>query len=244
MSASVPSILLIGNGRLARHLAHDWAQALPQYRLERWNRSQSIAELYHHIPKASVIALAISDSALNEFVRLHHSINSTAHWIHFSGALEVANATGFHPLMSFGPELYEPQVYRQIPYVTVSKSTHKSGVSSEWPASFTLPNPLYAIASEQKALYHALCVLSANFSTLLWAKAQTEFEKLGLDPLILKPISEITSRNVFRDRNSALTGPLIRKDVETQQKNLLALKDDPFHGIYLAFQKAFQQEST
>ncbi|MBX3016510.1 MAG: DUF2520 domain-containing protein [Bdellovibrionaceae bacterium] len=227
-------ILWIGRGRLARHLIPDWQRTLTaSHDILTWDRSQPESELLRLLPTAQIIALAISDRALETFHAQYRNHAPRARWIHFSGALELEGMTGYHPLMTFGPELYTEATYRRINYVTSSTETR-------WPTELPLPNALFAIHPEQKALYHALCVLSGNFTTLLWAKAQSEFAKLGLPAEILRPYADVTIDNVFNDPTRARTGPLVRGDVETMNKNLEALGGDPFAGIYRAFQKAVE----
>lgn len=247
MNALKTKILLVGNGRVARHLSYDWAEALPGTTLLRWARaslhssSSELQDLEHKIQQADVIALAISDSALQSFMDQHHGKNPAALWIHFSGALEIRGAQSFHPLMSFASELYDKNVYRRMSYVTAT--IDGSGQKQAWPQVLPLPNSLYSIRPEQKPLYHALCVLSGNFSNLLWAKAQSEFCKIGLDPEILQAYGEVCLRNVFKNPAGAITGPIARGDLHTQNKNLEALAQDPFQHIYRAFQKAFSSEA-
>lgn len=227
-------ILWIGRGRLARHLIPDWQRTLTaSHDILTWDRSQPDSELLRLLSTVQIVALAISDRAIESFFAQYRTHAPNARWIHFSGALEIAGLTGYHPLMTFGPELYTEATYRRINYITAGEETR-------WPTELPLPNALFAIRPEQKALYHALCVLSGNFTTLLWEKAQREFAELGLPPEILRPYADITIDNVFNDPARALTGPLVRGDVDTMNKNLEALGGDPFAGIYRAFQKAVE----
>lgn len=227
-------ILWIGRGRLARHLIPDWRRALAaSHDVLTWDRSQPESALHLLLPQADVVALAISDRALAEFFRTHHARAPRALWIHFSGALEIPGVRGFHPLMSFGPAPYGDAVYRRLAYVT-------AGADARWPDALPLPNALFAIRPEQKPLYHALCVLSGNFTTLLWEKAQREFTRLGLPPEILRPYADVVIDNVFQDPARALTGPLVRGDTETMNQNLQALDGDAYAGVYRAFQKAVE----
>jgi predicted short-subunit dehydrogenase-like oxidoreductase (DUF2520 family) len=241
MNLSRPYILWIGRGRLARHLMPVWQRTLsPTYDSKNWDRSQTSATLENLIEHASIIALAISDRAIEEFHRTYLPLNPQAHWIHFSGAQEFAGLQAFHPLMSFGLNAYDEQTYRQIPYVTAAAAAGPL----TWPAHLQLPNALIGLPARDKAKYHALCVLSGNFATLLWEKSQREFVNLGLDPQLLKPYAEICLGNVFADRKQALTGPLVRGDLETMNRNLQALAGDPFANVYRAFQQAVAKENS
>lgn len=227
-------ILWIGRGRLARHLIPDWQRTLTaSHDIQTWDRSRAESDLFTLLAEAQIVALAISDRALESFFAKYRAHAPKARWIHFSGALEIEGVTGYHPLMTFGPELYTDATYRRINYIT-------TGPETRWPADLPLSNALFAIRPEQKALYHALCVLSGNFTTLLWEKAQREIAAMGLPPEILRPYADVTIDNVFNDPSRALTGPLVRGDVDTMNKNLEALGSDPFAGVYRAFQKAVE----
>lgn len=228
-------ILLIGSGRLARHLQF-YLRSQDHLELLTWSRAQNnTAQLHALLPGVDLVALAIADSALADFAKTHQSLNSEIPWIHFSGASLVPGVASYHPLMTFGQDLYDLEFYRHIPFVTEA--------GSSWPRPLNLPNPLHHLPAEQKALYHAICVLSGNFTTLLWLKAQAEFQKLGLPPEILRSYAERGLRNVFEDPTRALTGPLARHDQGTQEKNLQALGADPFADVYRAFQKAYEQDA-
>lgn len=228
-------ILLIGSGRLARHLQF-YLRSLDHLELLTWSRRQNnVAQLHALLPGVDMVALAIADSALADFTTMHQSLNPHIPWIHFSGASLVPGVTSYHPLMTFGQDFYDLEFYRHIPFVTEAEAS--------WPAALKLTNSLHHLPAEQKALYHSLCVLSGNFTTLLWLKAQAEFRKLGLPPEILRSYAERGLRNVFEDPTRALTGPLVRRDQGTQTKNLQALGADPFADVYRAFQKAYEQDA-
>lgn len=217
--------LLIGSGRLARHLQF-YFQSL-DISLKTWDRAQDPQLLKQHLDICTHILLAISDSALENFHRLHlDGLEKTV--VHFSGALAFSEMVGTHPLMTFGTELYAEDFYRQIHFVLdVDKK-----ISEILPG---LTNPSSYLAREKKPLYHALCVMGGNFTTLLSQKMIKEFTALGLDPeashLYMRQIVE----NVFADPHGALTGPLARRDQASVQRNLDALAQDPYQKIYQAF---------
>jgi predicted short-subunit dehydrogenase-like oxidoreductase (DUF2520 family) len=47
-------------------------------------------------------------------------------------------------------------------------------------------------------------------------------------------------QNILLDPASALTGPLVRGDQQTLEKNLLALQEDPFQKVYESFIACYQ----
>ena len=222
--------LLIGSGRLSRHLQFYFQQKNISFTT--WNRSQDLELLHNLISEASHILLAISDSSLEPFFHQHLK-DSSKKIIHFSGALSLTRAFAAHPLMSFGPELYSLEDYEKIHFVI----TGAPALGDLIPG---LENKFTSIPAENKALYHALCVLGGNFPILLWAKMSEGFKDLGLPPEAAQVYLEKIVENFNRQGSRALTGPLVRKDLATIQANLKALDKDPFQNVYSAFVEAYQ----
>src|SRR5690606_13934915 len=126
-------------------------------------------------------------------------------------------------LMTFGPELYAPEEYRKMAFVV---DHDPSEFRSLMPG---LPNPVHGLKAEDRALYHALCVMAGNFPALLWGKLVKDFEQLlGLPPEAALPYMARAHRNLEQTRTGALTGPLVRGDRKTIARNLEALGEDPF----------------
>ncbi len=231
---------LLGSGRLARHLTHyfktegleanAWARRpdpafndvdVSVYRDARIRLEATVEPCTH-------VLILISDDAIEPFIRQHKFLRRKI-LIHCSGSLSLDEAQGIHPLMTFSHELYAPEVYRHMPFVT---DANGPGFADLFPC---LPNPSYEIAREKKALYHAYCVASGNFTALLWEKIFQDFEaELGLPKTVLLPYMD----RVFANLSSAdgvVTGPLIRKDLKTIQRNLMALDGKPLQDLYKAF---------
>ena len=220
---------IVGRGRVATHLARYFELESQAYCT--WHRG--VADTPESVlASVPIILLAISDDALEPFIAQYPSLR-THTLVHFSGSKAITGIAGLHPLMTFGPELYDLETYRSIPFVTEAGA---AGFKDIFPA---LPNPSRAIASELKPFYHALCVMAGNFPTLLWAKACREFEgALGLPREILGPYLEQTLKNTLANSGQALTGPLARRDLETVTQNIAALGGDEYAGIYRAFARS------
>lgn len=222
----VPSYLIIGNGRLAKHLARYFS--LLQLPTLKWDRSHSLTDLPPLIAQASHVIVAISDYAIEEFIKDHLS-NDLIH-IHCSGSLITSHAFGAHPLFTFNDKFYDFNTYQSIPFV----------VDEDAPSFSTLlpglQNPSVRLSKKMKAKYHALCVLSSNFSCLLWQKLFNSFEKeFNLPSHLAKPLMLQQTQNLYHAHQSALTGPLSRNDHLTIKKNLDSLVDDPFQSVYQSF---------
>ena len=94
----------------------------------------------------------------------------------------------------------------------------------------------------EEVLAKANGVLANNVTTLLWQKFYQEMsERFGVSNNDIKPFLQRTFQNIQNNPESALTGPIARKDLKTLEKNLDALKknDDIFHPILEQIIKQF-----
>ncbi|MCL7983879.1 MAG: DUF2520 domain-containing protein [marine benthic group bacterium] len=218
---------IVGSGRVARHLGH-YLDTLG-LEVRRWTRSATTApELA--LAGCPVILLWIRDDAIEPF--LDRADFSGRTLIHASGSLRTPMAHAMHPLYTFGPELYPDDVYPAIPFVCDEDGPSFSQVFPD------LANPSWTIASDQRPLYHAACVMGGNFSTLLWNRAMQIFRELGVPPEAAVPYLERTCANVAQHGPGALTGPLARGDRRTIEANLNALEGDDWGRVYRAIVEA------
>jgi hypothetical protein len=236
-NAAPKTYLLIGRGRLAQHLSH-WflsKQAVQKkevqakevqsnefnsFQLQRWDRSQDpqeLKKLLQQDPSHTIVLLAISDDALVSFYE-NNLKNYTGRVLHFSGVLDHAPLICAHPLMSFSKDLYEVPFYESIPFAL----TGFEKLQEVFPF---LKNEALQIQASQKALYHAMAVMSGNFMTLLLQKIFKVSEKeLNLKPSFFAPFLQKTLLNTLQNPEGSLTGPLIRGDFKTIEKHLTALE--------------------
>ena len=232
----VPQYLIIGNGRLARHLCFYFSQLHIAY--HSWHRSMPVDLLHARKATATHILLPIKDAAIDPFVEEHLRYTQAVK-VHFSGALVSGQAWGAHPLMTFGPDLYPAEKYRGIPFVIDEEAPDFSELLPG------LNNPHMRLPVKDKAKYHALCVMAANFSCLLWQKLFSTLESdFGIPAQTADMFLQQQTENLLTDYRSALTGPLARGDTETIERNLKALDGDPFQNIYAAFVAAYQKEKN
>ena len=233
-SSFINPVLIIGNGRVARHFFfYLQSHGIP---CVQWYRSsgQDLESLCReHSPR--IVLVLIHDTAIEGWIREHTDLSSRT-VVHFSGALVTPLALGMHPLMSFGPDLYDLSFYEHIPFIG------EEGKPSFRDLFPNLKNPVYSIPSSEKAYYHALCVLSGNFTVILWQKLFHAFEpRLKLAPSVAKPYLDQVMRNLQNNPIGALTGPLQRGDVRTIDANLKALDGDLFQEIYQSFVDVYQK---
>ena len=225
--------LIIGSGRLSRHLRHYFRlESIP---FRHWDRD-SDTSLEHALPSCGTVLLLISDDAIPGFLERHARAHP-ARWIHCSGSLSSELADCAHPLMLFGDELYDHEVYRTMPFVCERGRRQLPELLPE------LANPHAAVAPEHKPLYHALCALGGNFTTLLWRKVLDDAEsRLGLPRKLFYLYLEQVVRNLEHGAGT-VTGPLARGDEGTIARNLEALAGDPFQGVYEAFVAAYRSQN-
>jgi len=225
-----PSYGLVGRGRVASHMAR--YLDLEGQPVRRWHRDLQDSPTAT-LGETDIVLLAISDDALEGFIA-----DNPALWdrtlVHFSGSRVVDGAHGLHPLMTFGPEVYDLETYRSIPFV---EERGGPGFGALFPG---LQNPSWPIDPDDKPLYHALCVLAGNFTTILWVKAMEDFDsRLGLPREVLRPYLEQSAANTLELDRQALTGSLARSDHGTIARDLEGLNGDEFREVYLAFTHAF-----
>lgn len=236
--------LIIGNGRVAQHFKYyldllylDYYQW--HYKNSTLNLEQYLIQLGYNnnsIDHELIILLLIKDDAISNFINHHQIIIKKFKTIIFSGSQIFKETITAHPLMTFSDNLYNLDDYTQIPFIT----THTTEPQNLLPG---LPNKIYQIPAELLGYYHSLCVISGNFSQILWGKFSKELnETFNLPQDIIKPYIKQIAHNFCLHGLAALTGPLQRQDHKTIQRNLKSLenKKDDYHNIYQEFSKLYQ----
>lgn len=214
--------LLIGSGRLAKHLQFYFQSlGIP---LLTWSRSDGVDLLVEKLNLAQFVGLAISDDSLSSFFDQHLK-NLDIKIFHFSGSFHHPEILSFHPLMTFSNELYEKEFYKKIHFAVSDQDQFKNIFPK-------LPNPTFLLASDNKALYHAWAVL-------LGAGTQNHL-KSGIHSLstIGVPIEasllylEKTFEQFLKHKGQTITGPWVRNDKTTIEKNLNALQTQADQILY------------
>lgn len=207
------SYLIIGSGRLATHLSHYFK--LLNIETLKWNRTLPTENLKELLSFKPIVILAISDSALEKFFQDYlFDLNLTV--VHCSGAFHSDQMVSCHPLMTFGPTLYDLDSYKKIFFAV-------TGVESLQQLFPFLPNSSFVLKAADKSLYHALCVLSAAGAQKIWIQSENFLSEMGVPCGAMKPYLRQITENYLNSGASALTGPWARGDEKTIQKNLEAL---------------------
>ena len=230
----VPRYLVIGNGRVAKHFKH--YLSLLNIPFSSWNKTETTPDLKKKLSQATHALALISDDAINSFIEKNFNENNSVMWIHFSGSLVSPIAIGAHPLMSFNSGFYTLDHYKKIPFILDRDAPEFEKILPG------LSNPHAYLDKNLKAKYHALCVLSGNFSCLLWQKLFSDFQKeFNFPESIAHPYLIQQTQNLIFNFKTALTGPLVRNDKNTIEKNLQALDGDFFQEIYKTFVNCYEK---
>lgn len=226
---------IVGDGRVARHFRHYFT--LLGRSVCTWSRRDPAASPPEALATCRTVLLLIRDGAIVPFVDAWPALREKR-LVHFSGSLVTPSVDGAHPLMTFGPALYDLDTYREIPFILDDDRTPFGDLLPG------LPNPSFTIPASDRPYYHALCVMAGNFSTVLWLKLFDELHsRFGIPPSAAHPYLARTSANVAAEGAAALTGPLEREDQTTVTANLQALEGDPFRAVYAAFARVYDQRS-
>lgn len=210
------NVLIIGNGRLAKHLNH-WCNLLPKSKstIYQWSRSNKSPLNLQNI---DYIWLAISDDSLISFYQeTLKPLLKGQKVVHFSGTVHHEGMASAHPLMTFSHDLYDIGIYNSVHF----------GLTGANFLEEVLPgfsNSFFSLTAEDKSLYHALCVTSGNLPQLLWSETAPHFSKLKIPQAAVKVFIQQSLTNFFVQGANAITGPIVRHDQTTIAKNLTALE--------------------
>jgi predicted short-subunit dehydrogenase-like oxidoreductase (DUF2520 family) len=226
------SYLIIGNGRLSKHFQKYFS--LKNISFKVWSRSSGESlQLIGQYAK-SVIVL-IKDDEIENFLNENCKILSKDKtWIHCSGMLSTNLAESAHPLMAFTDELYSLKKYESITFIT---EKGRKSFNELFPK---LKNPNYQIKSSEKVLYHSFCVLSGNFTTMIWQFFFDYLKSKNIPESAAYVYLETITDNL-KNNSAPLTGPIQRNDKNTIQKHLDSLSDHPVKNIYIAFLEAYDK---
>lgn len=228
---------ILGGGRLARHFSEYFR--LLEIPHNCWVRDDTShfntldlpdteERLRATVDGAERVLLLVSDTAIGSLLEKYPFLQEKR-LVHCSGALSFPDIAGAHPLMTFAEGFYDLQTYQSVPFMLEAGQSF----SELFPG---LSNPDFSIRVEDKALYHAMCVMAGNFTQLLWKGVSDRFgARFKLPADTLSPYIRQLASNFIQSPETALTGPLVRDDTETIQGNLKALTGDPLQSLYGAF---------
>lgn len=266
-SAVKHSILILGDGRLARHLfaylsaelvvsstspetsthlhaapSSTVSASLGSTSVLQWSRKREARgeceSFARMVAKATHLIFAVSDRAIESLVaQAREQAKPDAIFVHCSGALQVEGAHCAHPLMTFSDRLYDHETYLEIPFIIDEDGPRLDQLVPG------LWNPSLRLSRKNRPLYHALCAASGNLVSLLWKEAFARFEELGIPAEVLRPYLSQIAINSIADPVRAPTGALVRGDDETIRKHLEALDSTLLGEVYEVFARRMRADA-
>lgn len=169
---------------------------------------------------ADVVLLCVPDTAIADVAR---GLAPGQGWVgHTSGATPLAaldpheRRFGLHPLQSFTRARGGEQLDGAYAAITAETEGARE-------VGFELARLLglrpFALAEEDRALYHAGAAIASNYLVALHDAAAEIFEEVGAPPDGLRPLMQGVIDNGFE-----LTGPIARGDWATVDRHLEAIR--------------------
>jgi predicted short-subunit dehydrogenase-like oxidoreductase (DUF2520 family) len=193
------------------------------------------ARLLPHVPvlspdevtgRADVVLVAVPDEAIAAVAQTL-PLTTGQYVVHLSGAHGLAPLQGLpatpvalHPPMTFtGVDAVELQ---DLVFTATAPAAAKAVVERLVKA---LGAQVQWVAEAERARYHAGLVHAANHLTTLLSQAFAVLQEAGVaDPsATLRPLLTATLDNTLRSGHHALTGPIVRGDVDTVAAHLAGL---------------------
>jgi len=226
------SYLIVGNGRLSKHFQHYFQ--LKNISFKVWTRNSDESLQSYEKNAESILILIKDDEILNFLKDYSDTFSKSKNLIHCSGLLSTPLAESAHPLMTFADELYSLEKYESINFITEKGRLSFNELFPD------LNNLSYAIESSEKTLYHAYCVLSGNFTSIMWKFFFDYLKSNNIPGAAAFPYLIATTENLMK-ASQPLSGPLIRNDSNTIYSHLEALENHPLRNLYISFLEAYDQ---
>jgi len=188
--------------------------------------------------RASVVVLAVPDGALPSVVSELAADNAfrDAGWaVHVSGAatlevLDPAAAAGahrlsLHPLQTFPTAEHAVERLRGAGIAVTSDDDEGEAFGMSLAAD--MGGVPFRLQDQARPLYHAAAVFASNYLVAVSAVAADLFAAAGIeDPAaVMLPLQRATLENIQRlGPGTALTGPAVRGELTTIERNLAALR--------------------
>lgn len=188
---------------------------------------------------AELVLIAVPDDPLEKLVLSLAKAGAFRRdaWVsHLSGslgldALAPARAAGAR-VLAIHPFMTVPDVESAIERIPGSAMAVTSQDDEGEALGFLLAEDVgaqpFSLADDKRALYHAAAVFASNYVVAAAGIAEDLLREAGVpDPVaVLTPLSRATVENIGRvGPAQALTGPAVRGDVGTVERNLAALRE-------------------
>jgi predicted short-subunit dehydrogenase-like oxidoreductase (DUF2520 family) len=201
----------------------------------------TVGPLPETLARATVVLVAVRDAQIDAALRevIDAGIGEGTVVLHASGSAEPAMLSAvrqrghpagtFHPLLPLADPARAAEVLRGA-WIGIDgdeRARARARTLADALGAHTLEIP-----AGEKARYHAAAVIVSNFTAVLLVLGERVLTEAGIAPDVarsaLRPLFLAAAENLRdRDAAQALTGPIVRGDVETIRRHLEALADDP-----------------
>jgi predicted short-subunit dehydrogenase-like oxidoreductase (DUF2520 family) len=257
------NIAIVGAGTVGTAVAVRWARAghaivgatgraATAARVEAWLPGVSVSGVGEAVANADVVAIAVPDGSIGSVAaEVAPALRPGAAALHLSGArgldvLEtIAHVGGLtlaiHPLQTFA------DVEGAVDALGGSAVAVTARSDEGWLLGDSLAADLggepFHLAEDDRAAYHAAAVFASNYLVVVAGAAEGLFEAAGVPSprSAMRPLQEATLDNVGRlGPRDALTGPAVRGDAGTIERNLDAVAATAPHLVptYVALCRA------
>ncbi len=128
-----------------------------------------------------------------------------------------------HPLASFTSASAGRRAFKDIPFALEGDPT---ALQRLIPVIESVYGRYFFLAPGKKPLYHIACVLASNYFVGLASMVEEALKQAGIDSLeIMAPLYQSTLEHILQQGPAqALTGPVVRNDVDTVRRHLQEIK--------------------
>ncbi len=228
---------MVGSGNVAGHLIRAFHEAGIRVNqvfhkdAAKAADAASLANAQHGLiadapPEGPLIIIAVSDDAIAEVSSLLPTSRTV---VHTSGTVSmdalIQKERGvFYPLQTFTRDVTPD--WKSIPFCIESSASALTKNLCE--LAVVLSEAVYTLNSEQRKWIHVAAVIANNFTNLLYTESAALLKKHELPFDLLRPLIAETARKAQQqDPESLQTGPARRGDIETINKHLDQLSDNP-----------------
>lgn len=257
------TVSIIGSGNIAWHLVNIFEEngirVAELFARKRKNAEYITGYLYDVVVKSDLdfrnspstfFIMAVTDDAIVQVAK-DILLPEKAILVHTSGAkgmIELLAAMEsnptiklgvFYPLMTFTRGVKVE--FRNVPICIEAEDVATIKVLKD--LGFILSKTVKEINSYQRSILHVAAVFACNFTNHLWALSKEIVDEEELDFEILKPLIKETFTKAMKSKHPAevQTGPAVRDDIETIQKQRkLIQEDEDLLEVYNTLTKSIQ----
>jgi predicted short-subunit dehydrogenase-like oxidoreductase (DUF2520 family) len=239
-------IAIVGAGTVGTAVAVRWrdaghmivgvtGRAATAARAARWLPGMPIDDVATVVPGAEVVAIAVPDRAIVDVAReVASALDAGAAAVHLSGALgldalgSIEDAGGIalaiHPLQTFADVEGAVEALDGSAIAVTARDDDAAALGDR--LALDLGGRPFRLADDDRPTYHAAAVFASNYLVVTSGAALRLLEAANVPDALdaMRALQQTTLANIHRlGPRDALTGPAVRGDAETIDRNLTAI---------------------